>query len=344
MAQFNLWYTDKPEWTIIAETDDNVLDFGPYVASINDHGQCAFFAEHRAPTGRAHGLFVGDGRSVRRVFTTSASDQYNRLLSHPDINNAGQLCIYGQTKLGHTGLICCELDSPTSPRAQSILGIGPLGPTINEFGQVALRAFDTEGRAVVMLGDEESGFTTAIAAEAEIIGFQGLPLVLEEGALVVRVDCAESGQAVLRIEGDERETLVETGSGVDSLNRFPHVVGDQLVFCATQGSQSSLIVSQKGNPRILLSTSSIWSSFRGALFGSSGRIIHFSEAAHGCLGAYFGPDPVDHALLVCGQNFLGDKLVDFALNPVSINANDQIVLRVKWQSGRQAIVRGQFKI
>jgi hypothetical protein len=47
-----------------------------------------------------------------------------------------------------------------------------------------------------------------------------------------------------------------------------------------------------------------------------------------------------HRVLGVGDRLHGATVVDFALNPVSVNARGQLAIRVALDDGRQFIVRG----
>ena len=54
---------------------------------------------------------------------------------------------------------------------------------------------------------------------------------------------------------------------------------------------------------------------------------------------FSGPDPVNDCLLGLGAALLGSAIVDFALNPVSINDRGQVAIRVKLANELQLILR-----
>ncbi|HJV68969.1 hypothetical protein, partial [Ideonella sp.] len=62
--------------------------------------------------------------------------------------------------------------------------------------------------------------------------------------------------------------------------------------------------------------------------------------AGGRLGLYTGTDPIRHRLLGLGDTVFGATVVDFALNPVSINGLGQMAIRVALGDRRQFILRG----
>ena len=87
----------------IASNGGRFIDFAPYVASINDDGALAFQATLR----HGHsGVFAGDGKSIADMaVTTCATCPVQRFSSHPDINRAGALAVYGTLRTGEEALL-----------------------------------------------------------------------------------------------------------------------------------------------------------------------------------------------------------------------------------------------
>lgn len=141
-------------FVLIAETGERFVDFGPYVASINDAGMVAFYADS--------GVFVGDGGSVTKVAS-------GRFTSHPDIDSSGRVCVYSDE-----GLV---LGHDLIPMA----GLGPLGPTMNDRFAVAVRRGD--GVFIV-----EHGPCVLVADTTSFERFHGLPVIDDEGTVIFRAD------------------------------------------------------------------------------------------------------------------------------------------------------------
>lgn len=120
-----------------------------FVASVNDDGVVAF----QATLSDAHGgVFTSDGKSISDVAVTASAACPARLFSsHPDINQAGLLVVYGTLKSGDDALLLMHPDGSTAATDARDLfrGIGPLGPTMNEHGDVAVRGTSQHGRACI---------------------------------------------------------------------------------------------------------------------------------------------------------------------------------------------------
>ena len=79
-------------------------------------------------------------------------------------------------------------------------------------------------------------------------------------------------------------------------------------------------------------------SFRGVLINNSGPVAFYATPAGGQLGLYAGTDPIRHRILGLGDSLYGATVVDFALNPVSINERSQMAIRVSLDDRRQFIL------
>jgi hypothetical protein len=135
--------------TVLAQNKAGITDFRPYVPSINDAGVVAFQATledgHTA-------VLTHDGSGVTTVATTvSANSPVQCFSSHPDINSAGQICIYAHMTRGHDAVVMLEPDGRLlhTPVDGPLTGIGPLGPTMNESGGVAFRFTSAQGLASI---------------------------------------------------------------------------------------------------------------------------------------------------------------------------------------------------
>jgi hypothetical protein len=89
----------------------------------------------------------------------------------------------------------------------------------------------------------------------------------------------------------------------------------------------------------VIDTRSPFESFRGVLLNNVGRVIFFATPRGGNLGVFTGRDPLGDSILSLGAPLFGSTIVDFALNPVSINDVDQIAIRVKLANDMQYVLR-----
>src|SRR2546427_4829102 len=121
-------------WTLIATTGERFSDFAPYVASVNDAGIVAFQAALRVG---GTGVFTGGGGAVAEV---AGPALLAGVTSHPDLNGAGGASFYGDLPGGGQGVFVVRdrrlqaIADPPGP----VASLGPLGPAMNEAGNVAV--------------------------------------------------------------------------------------------------------------------------------------------------------------------------------------------------------------
>ncbi|WP_460531951.1 choice-of-anchor tandem repeat NxxGxxAF-containing protein [Chitinimonas naiadis] len=326
--------------TIIAANDGRFVDFAPYVASISDDGVVAFQAT--LPDGHS-GVFTSDGRAITDVaVTTTANCPVLRFSSHPDINRAGTLTIYGVLRNDEDALLLYANGqlSVTGVREQ-FAGIGPLGPTMNEQDDVAFRGTLQDGRAGIHLRHGTESITVAAVGES-YRGFEGLPVVNNHGQVVFRADMQDGRQGVFLYEEGRCTTVVMTGDAFAEIARFP-IVNDQgtVAFVATRSSgEPGIFTSTAGSTTCLLDAAAGFESYRGVLINNAGLVAFYGTPIGGALGIYAGPDPLRHRLIGLGDTLFDGTVVDFALNPVSVNERGQLAIRVALSDGRQYILRG----
>ena len=319
--------------TPIAETSDRFADFATYVASLNDRGVVAFQA---TLTSGGSGVYTGSGGPIATVIESHAGP-LSDVSSHPDINRAGSTCFYAGSGSGGSGVILVR-DGQVIPLAGSA---GPLGPTMNEAGTVAFRADLATGGSGIFSADGGSIRTVAEANGGDLGGFQGLPVINRRGSVVFRADLTVGGQGVYLGDGGPLTTLAETGDVFSDLGRFP-IVNDAgaVAVCATlRGGGSGVFVLIDEQVETVIDASSPFESFRGVLLDGAGTIVFYATPTGGALGVFSGPDPVTDRLISIGGPLFGSTIVDFALNPVSINDIGQIAIRVRLADDRQFIVR-----
>jgi hypothetical protein len=75
---------------------------------------------------------------------------------------------------------------------------------------------------------------------------------------------------------------------------------------------------------------------RGALVDDEGNVVFFATPKGGALGVY---DGAERLIVGVGAPAFGARVVDFALNPASINADGHLALRVALDDGREVIAR-----
>lgn len=324
--------------TTIAETSDRFRDFSPYVAAINDAGTVAFQATLLDGT---TGIFTGSGGVVASRLE-STGDVASRFYSHPDINNEGALCVYGVLAGGHERVLLAHEGGVIAFADTSgpFLSICPLGPTMNHRGAVAFRANTRAQRSGVFTRLPDGSLVT-VADTGRFAGFQGLPVITDDGSVVFRADLPKGGHGIYRSRGQDLEAVAMTGDRFHTLGFFPSAnVHDTVVFCATlRSGDAGIFRAKDGNISTIAGTNDGFESFRGALINDSGTVFFYATPRGGRLGIYAGPDPVRDAVLSIGDPLFGSTVVDFALNPVSINERGQLAIRVRLASSMQWIVR-----
>ena len=322
---------------VIAGNSGPFSDFGPYVPSINDRGEVAFFAARR---GGATGVFCGDGGPIHTLH------QKATYRSHPDINEGGMLCVLAD--LADASQVVLVGEPGAAPEVithEGIPSVGPLGPTINASGAVAFRAASAAGRAGIYLA--AGGALTRVAEAGDrFASFDGLPVVFDDGSVVFRANHVDGTQGIhRRLRDGTNLTLAQTGEGFVELGRFPS--GNSrgtVVFCATRPDGSSgvfTLAEGASAPVPAIESAKAYESFRGALIDDDGRIVFYATPSGGEL-AVFALDAASAAprrIIGLRDEFGTCPLTDFALNPVSFNNTGQVALRLKLADGRQFIAR-----
>lgn len=318
--------------TPIANTGDHFTDFMPYAASLNDHGVVAFQAAAR---GAGSGVYTGSGGPISTVID-AATGPLGNACSHPDIDRDGASCFYASLDGGARRVVVVR-DGQATAIAENA---GPLGPTMNDVGIVAFRADSGAGKGGIFTGS--AGRVTTIAETGDTVSaFHGLPVINSRGAVVIRADLKAGGQGIYLGDGGPLIPVAETGSRFSRLGQFPTMNDEGTVaFCAAlEGGGSGVFTASAGELAAIIDTSSAFESFRGVLINNAGKVIFYATPRGGELGVFSGPDPLRDCLLALGGSHFGSTIVDFALNPVSMNDLGQIAMRVKLANDMQFIVR-----
>ena len=256
--------------------------------------------------------------------------------SHPDLNRDGSACFYATLRSGARALVLV--------RGGQVLTIaenaGPLGPTMNDSGIVAFRA-ESEVRAAASSRATRAESTAIAETGDDFSAFHGLPVINGGGAVVFRADRTTGGQGIYVGDGGPLARVVETGEVFGGLGQFP-IMNDAgtVAFCATlHDGRSGIFMASAGEIVAVLDSSGSFESFRGVLLDEAGRLVFYATPRGGELGVFTGPDPATDCLIQLGAPLLGSTLVDFALNPVSVNNAGQVAIRVKLATGLQLVLR-----
>jgi hypothetical protein len=327
--------------TPIATNDGRFTGFAPYVAAIDDDGVVAF----QATLADGHsGVFRSDGRSIADVAVTASAACPARLFaSHPDINRAGQLAVYGRLENGDEALLQFHPDGrvEVTQAGDGLRGIGPLGPTMNERGDVAVRGTSHDGQACVRLWRGGRFHVVADAGE-RLRGFEGLPVVVDDGRVAFRANLDDDRQGIFVQQGAQRVAVATTGGDLEEIGRFPSMNGRGVVAFAARRSAGAwgIFTVAAGRTDCVVDAGAGFESLRGILINDAGPVVFYGTPVGGQLGIQAGPDPIRHRILGLGDGLFGATVVDFALNPVSVNERGQLAIRVALEDGREYILRG----
>ena len=327
--------------TPIATNDGRFVDFAPYVASINDEGVVAF----QATLSDGHsGVFTGDGKSITDIAVTASTACPVRLFSsHPDINQAGKLAVYGTLKSGDQAvlLMCPDGSISATDARDRFCGIGPLGPTMNERGDVAVRGTSQDGKACIAVR-RGARFHAIAEAGDRFCGFEGLPVVNNDGHVVFRANLTDYSQGIFVHRDGQCAAVAMTGNDFEEIARFP-IMNDHgaVAFAAKRASGAwGIFTADSGRLACMVDAEAGFESFRGVLINNAGPVAFYGTPAGGQLGIYSGADPTRHRVIGLGDTIFGATVVDFALNPVSINELGQMAIRIALDDRRQFILRG----
>jgi hypothetical protein len=327
------WFKPGPyALTPIADTSVRFADFAPYVPAVNDHGAVAFQAAVRDG---GSGVYAGSGGPIAAMVELP-SGEYREVISHPDIDDLGSVCLYASSRESRREAIRVD-DGRITVIAHDA---GPLGPTMSSAGSVACRVDLGSGRAAILA--LHGGLLTEIAATGDVFSaFWGLPVINRTGSVVFRADLTAGGQAVCVGDGARSAVAAETGAEFTSIGQFPTLNdAGTVAFCATlEGGKSGVFIAWAGDIVTLIDSDSPFESFRGVLLDNAGRVVFYATPRGGELGVFAGDDPQRDCIVGLGASRFGSSVVDFALNPVSINGAGQIGIRLKLADGRQLIVR-----
>jgi hypothetical protein len=318
--------------TPIAETSGRFVDFAPYVSAINDRGVVAFQA-----TGSrgGSGVYRGDGGPISTIIESPTSP-LTVVRSHPDIDARGAVCFYAELRSGRRAVVLSHASRMTILAGDA----GPLGPTMNDNGTVAFRADLGSDASGIYTGQD--GLVTPVAATGELFSaFHGLPVINSYGVVVFRADLTSGGQGIYLGDGGPPIVVAEAGLAFSGLGHFPFMDdAGSVAFCAgLAGGGSGIFVASAGHIETVIDTTGAYESFRGALLSDEGQLIFYGTPRGGELGVFTGRDPSRDWILRVGGPLFDSTVVEFALNPVSINRIGQIAIRVKLANNRQLVVR-----
>jgi len=234
---------------IVASTNSEILDFGPFVPAIDSLGNVT--CQATLASGQSAVLLNGEICRIAQVD------------SHPDRNDRGTICYYDEAQ----GLMVGEGENWRSVAPE----VGPLGPTMNESGCIAFR-----GAGKVWLFDGE--VVRAIAEPSQKMSeFQGLPVMAEDGSVCFRADLKTGGGGIYRWHQGYLSPVVEG----EDLGRFPCVCGQEVGFVQS----GKVLRFREGRTEILYDATQDFSSLRGMLLYHDG-FVFFATPPDRDLGVY----------------------------------------------------------
>ncbi|MBL9121154.1 MAG: hypothetical protein JNL80_14690 [Phycisphaerae bacterium] len=317
--------------TVVASTDAFLRDFSPYVPSINGDGVVAFQATD------AHGhssVHCAIGQQVTAI-APGAGLAGIAVRSHPDINRSGQTSFYAEGD-GRPGVFLVEKGDLRRIHD----GHGPLGPTMNESGSVAFRATGPSGGEAIFVSTSHGVRLIAEAGE-RFAAFHGLPLMEASGSVAFRADRTDGIHGIYRGDGSSTQAVIECGSSWRSIGPFPSCDdAGRIGFCAERCDGTVVAcIEEAGEITEVVSSANGFESLRTVLLGADGPVAVVGTPIGGTLGIFTGPNLNAGGLLSRGAGLLGASVVEFALNPVSVNGRGQLAIRVRFADGRQCILR-----
>jgi len=325
------------DWAVVAETGEQFASFAPYVPAVADDGAVTFQAARRTG-GTGLYLWHDGATSTIAEFGTETGTAF---ISHPDRNCRGEVCAYVGT--GESGRALWLFDGHGAREpvgiATGFRAIGPLGPTLNEAGAVALRAWQPDGAAAILVAQGRK-VTSLAAGGATWQGFQGLPVINSDGHVVFRADRPDGTKALCLHRPSGLQVLADTAGEFSDLANFPDLNdrGVAAFGARTRDGQWGIFVEQSGHRTAAITPTDRLESVRNALVDGHGRVIFAGTAKGGPLAVHGSAGLDEPTLLAVGETRFGGIVAEFVLNPVSLNADGHFAVRVRLHDGRERIV------
>lgn len=326
----------RPAWVPLAWTGEQFADFQPYVPAIDDAGAVVFQATLRAG---GSGVFLARDGRAETLLEAAPTETF---ISHPDRNGRGEVCVYLAREDGSSALVSWR-SGRRSTLADSRHGvftaIGPLGPVMDAAGDVAFRATLANGSEAVCMF---SGGVVQVLARtgADFSAFHGLPVIAGRAGVVFRADRGDGVQGVYRVFEGRLLPVVECAAGHGVLALFPalNARGDVVCGWTDASGDAHLLRAGDGHEPVHVETGVLrFESLRGCLLGDDGELCFTGTPRAGRLGVYRLTDRELSCLLEEGAVMAGARVQNFALNPVSVNAQGRITARIVLDDGRQMI-------
>ena len=174
--------------------------------------------------------------------------------------------------------------------------------------------------------------------------FSGLPVINNDETVSFRASMKDGVQGIFKSTDDSCEVIADTNGEFADLGRFTDLndIG-KVVFNAVKKNGSSCICTLfNGELDTIAETSDGFDSFRIAVINNSGNIIFYGVTKEGREGIFRGNDPSGDMIISINDNLFDSTVKEIAFNPVSLNDNSQIALRIKLENKHQMIVRADL--
>lgn len=332
---------NKSEFTIIAETGDQFIDFSPYVASINNKGIIAFQAE--SANGNT-GIYTGDGVSLNTVIDSAGTD-FKYFYSHPDINDKDEYCFYAELNSGSQEIFLYKNNETVSLAETDAIfkSIGPLGPEMNEKDAVAFRADMNSGYKGIFIFNSY-GVSKIADTEFMFENFFGLPVINQKGTVLFRAKMKNNIDCICRSINSSLEVFTNENTEFADFGRFTDTnnLGKVVFNAVKKNGTSGIYTLFNGEITAEVETENGFELLRTALINNSSNIVFYGITKEGKEGLFKGNDPSVDLIISLNDNLFDSTVVELAFNPVSMNDKDQIALRMKLENNHQLILRADL--
>lgn len=327
---------DLSDWQPLAWTGELFADFQPYVPAVDDAVSVVFQAVLR---GGGSGVFLARDGRIEALLEAEAGES---VISHPDCNARGDMCVYVARDDGSSALVAVKAGQRITladSRDGVFAAIGPLGPVMDAAGSVAFRATLADGSAAVCAWSH--GVLRVLARTGDgFSGFHGLPVIAGAAGVVFRADRCDRVQGVYRVVEGAVTAVLERAADDGLVALFPTVNAQAEVACGwvDAAGEGHLFRVADGREALAVDAGVLrFQSLRGCLLDEDGELFFTGTPRGGRLGVYRVTPEGVRCLLEEGAVMTGARVQGFALNPVSIGASGRIAARMLLDDGRQLI-------
>ena len=327
---------DLSDWQPLAWTGELFADFQPYVPAVDDAGSVVFQAALR---GGGSGVFLARDGRIEALLEAEAGES---VISHPDCNARGDMCVYLARDDGSSALVAVKAGQRITladSRDGVFAAIGPLGPVMDAAGSVAFRATLADGSAAACAWSH--GVLRVLARTGDgFSGFLGLPVIAGAAGVVFRADRCDRVQGVYRVVEGAVTAVLERAADDGLVALFPTVNAQAEVACGwvDAAGEGHLFRVADGREALAVDAGVLrFQSLRGCLLDEDGELFFTGTPRGGRLGVYRVTPEGVRCLLEEGAVMTGARVQGFALNPVSIVASGRIAARMLLDDGRQLI-------